>query len=119
MYTYEIRARVFLGRALGSCLLLANGHVDQHNRILRALDGMAIHQGASISIHVRDGRVLEAVVVELAALPASLLLGAIRVLALAAPGVAQRAARALDGSLGRKHDGQASRVERRRERARR
>jgi hypothetical protein len=101
--TDQIDAVVFLGRALWRRLLLAHGHVDEHQRALdAAVAGMAVHQRAAVPVDMRIVFVAQAVIVELAALAARLLLGALGS-ALAPPRVAQRAARALDRGLGREH----------------
>jgi hypothetical protein len=76
---------------------------------------MAIHDRAAISICVRSrGRVQSAVVCEFVALASGLLVMSTRV-ALASPGAAQGATRALDGRLWGEHDGWRYRIGGRRE----
>lgn len=96
---------VFFGGAFCRGPLLAHWHVDDDQRALWcAVADMAIHQHATVAIDVSVGRRGKSVLRDLAALPSRLLLlGTVRVFALASTGVAQRAAGALEGSLGGKH----------------
>lgn len=75
--TDQIQGVVFFGRALRRCLLLANGHVNSHQRILdAAVIGMAVHQGTPIPIPVHVHLVFgnKSILIELAALATGLLL---------------------------------------------